>query len=94
MEDAATAEVSRSQLWQWMRHQITTAEGIKVSKEYALRILEGETSKLEEAAPKGNKFRQAAQHFSTQITGEDYTNFLTILLYDDITKINSKSAKL
>ncbi|KAK9388678.1 malate synthase [Lipomyces mesembrius] len=94
MEDAATAEVSRSQLWQWVRHQVTTAEGIKVSKEYALRILEEETSKLEKSAPKGNKFRQAAQHFSTQITGEDYADFLTTLLYDDITKINSKSAKL
>ena len=35
MEDAATAEVSRSQLWQWARHQVPTAEGKRVTKDYA-----------------------------------------------------------
>ncbi|KAK9480995.1 malate synthase [Lipomyces japonicus] len=93
MEDAATAEVSRSQLWQWVRHQITTAEGIKVSKEYALKVLAEQTQKLAASAPPGNKFNQAAAYFGTQITGEDYADFLTTLLYDDITKI-SKPAKL
>ncbi|KAK9453655.1 malate synthase [Dipodascopsis uninucleata] len=91
MEDAATAEVSRSQLWQWVKHGITTSDGIKVTKDYALKILNEETEKLEKAAPKGNKFRQAGAHFATQITGEDYADFLTTLLYDDITKVATGS---
>ncbi|KAK9474380.1 malate synthase [Dipodascopsis tothii] len=91
MEDAATAEVSRSQLWQWTKHQITTAEGKKVSKPYVLQILKEETEKLEAAAPAGNKYKLAASHFATQITGEAYADFLTSLLYDDIVKVDSQA---
>ncbi|KAK9380130.1 malate synthase [Kockiozyma suomiensis] len=94
MEDAATAEVSRSQLWQWVKHGVTTAENIKVTKEYALRILSEETDKLEKSGVKGNKFRAAEKYFATQITGEDYADFLTTLLYDEIVSTTSASAKL
>ena len=77
MEDAATAEVSRSQLWQWCRHSVGTAEGKKVDKTYAQRLLKEETEKLASKAPKGNKYLLAAQYFSGQVTGEDYADFLT-----------------
>jgi malate synthase len=76
-EDAATAEVSRSQLWQWARHGISTAEGKKVDKAYNLRILKEETEKLAQKAPKGNKFHLAEKYFASQVTGEDYADFLT-----------------
>jgi len=85
MEDAATAEVSRSQLWQWVRHGITTSEGKKVDKAYALRLLKECTEGLAAKAPKGNKYQLAAQYFAGQVTGEDYADFLTTLLYDEIT---------
>jgi malate synthase len=77
MEDAATAEVSRSQLWQWSRHQVPTAEGQKVTKDYALKLLKEQTQKLAEKSPKGNKFALAAKYFEGQVTGEDYAEFLT-----------------
>ncbi len=77
MEDAATAEVSRSQLWQWVRHGITTAEGKKVDKLYALKLLREQADELAKKAPSGNKYHLAAQYFSTQVTGEDYADFLT-----------------
>lgn len=77
MEDAATAEVSRSQLWQWVRHGVTTAEGKKIDKQYALRLLKEQADELSSKAPKGNKYQQAAQYFSSQVTGEDYADFLT-----------------
>jgi malate synthase len=77
MEDAATAEVSRSQLWQWVKHGITTAEGKKIDKAYALKLLREQADALQKKAPKGNKFHLAAQYFSTQVTGEDYADFLT-----------------
>lgn len=76
-EDAATAEVSRSQLWQWVRHGVTTAEGKRVDKAYALKLLKEEVDQLAKTAPQGNKFHLAAQYFSGQVTGEDYADFLT-----------------
>ena len=76
-EDAATAEVSRSQLWQWVRHGVTTAEGKRVDKAYALKLLKESAEQLAKGAPAGNKFHLAAQYFSGQVTGEDYADFLT-----------------
>ncbi|KAF2017198.1 malate synthase-like protein [Aaosphaeria arxii CBS 175.79] len=87
MEDAATAEVSRSQLWQWSRHQVKTAEGKTVTKDYALKLLREQAQKLGEKAPKGNKFPLAAKYFEGQVTGEDYAEFLTSLLYNEITNV-------
>ncbi|KAI1434804.1 malate synthase, glyoxysomal [Xylaria sp. CBS 124048] len=89
MEDAATAEVSRSQLWQWVRHSVTTAEGKRVDKAYALRLLKEQTEQLASRAPKGNKFALASRYFGSQVTGEDYADFLTTLLYNEITAIGS-----
>ena len=85
MEDAATAEVSRSQLWQWSRHGITTAEGKKIDAAYAKKLLKEQADDLSQKGPNGNKFQLAAQYFSSQVTGEDYSEFLTSLLYDQIT---------
>ncbi|KAI9747072.1 MAG: hypothetical protein M1835_002232 [Candelina submexicana] len=93
MEDAATAEVSRSQLWQWCRHGITTAEGKKVDKAYAQKLLKEQADSLASNAPKGNKYHLAAQYFAGQVTGEDYADFLTSLLYNEITTVGP-AAKL
>lgn len=93
MEDAATAEVSRSQLWQWCRHGVVTAEGKTVDKEYAQKLLKEQTDELAAKAGRGNKYHLAAQYFAGQITGEDYADFLTSLLYNEITTVGA-SAKL
>jgi malate synthase len=77
MEDAATAEVSRSQLWQWVRHNVKTAEGKTVTKEYMNKLLKEETDALIAKAPKGNKYALSAKYYGTQVTGEDYADFLT-----------------
>lgn len=87
MEDAATAEVSRSQLWQWCRHGVKTKEGKTVNKEYALKLLKEQTQALEAKAPKGNRYKEAADYFAGQVTGERYDEFLTSLLYDEITTV-------
>ncbi|KAN0067158.1 Malate synthase [Elaphomyces granulatus] len=84
MEDAATAEVSRSQLWQWVRHNVNTAEGKKIDKAYALRLLQEQADSLGRKAPEGNRFQLAARYFATQVTGENYADFLTTLLYNEI----------
>ncbi|KIV90711.1 malate synthase, glyoxysomal [Exophiala mesophila] len=89
MEDAATAEVSRSQLWQWVRHGVKTAEGKTVDKAYALRLLKEQAAELSAKAAKGNKYQLAARYFENQVTGEDYADFLTSLLYNEITTVGS-----
>lgn len=56
---------------------MTTAEGKKVDKAYALKLLKECTEELAAKAPKGNKYQLAAQYFAGQVTGEDYADFLT-----------------
>ncbi|KAK4914943.1 Malate synthase, glyoxysomal [Elasticomyces elasticus] len=89
MEDAATAEVSRSQLWQWCRHGVKTSEGKTVDKQYALKLLHDQAEELASKAPEGNKFSLAEKYFATQVTGEAYDEFLTSLLYDEITTVGT-----
>lgn len=93
MEDAATAEVSRSQLWQWCKHGVKTSEGVTVDKGYALKLLREQADELASKAPKGNKFQVASRYFEGQVTGEDYADFLTSLLYNEITSVGP-AAKL
>merc|ERR1712080_541169 len=63
MEDAATAEVSRTQIWQWVTHGAKTDKGELITKEYVAKLLQEEYSKLEKAAPSGNKFKRALEYF-------------------------------
>lgn len=93
MEDAATAEISRSQLWQWARHQPKTAEGKTVTAQYLLQLLDEEVDKIrKQLGPKyaSSKFDAAKAAFATNITGQKYDEFLTTLLYDDIVTVNSR----
>jgi hypothetical protein len=49
MEDAATAEISRSQLWQWARHGAATLEGRRVTAGWALELLADEAARVRAA---------------------------------------------
>lgn len=82
------------QLWQWAKHGVRTVEGKKVTKELNLQLLKETTEKLASKAPAGNKYHLAARYFATQITGEDYADFLTILLYNEIVTVGGAAAKL
>jgi malate synthase len=46
MEDAATAEISRSQLWQWVRHNARTREGRVITAEWVAQCLDEEVAKF------------------------------------------------
>lgn len=92
MEDAATAEVSRCQLYQWVKHGATLSDtGDKVTPELTSKILNEQVAKLKASSPLGdkNKFDVAAKYFLPEITGEHFSEFLTSLLYDEIVTINS-----
>ena len=66
-----------------------TADGKKVDKQYALKLLKEQATQLASKAPQGNKFHLAAQYFAGQVTGEDYADFLTSLLYNEITQVGT-----
>ena len=46
-------------------------------KQYSLKLLYEQADKLEKEGPRGNKYKLAAKYFATQVTGEDYAEFLT-----------------
>ena len=60
-----------------VRNCVETKEGQKINKDYALKLLYEQADVLEKNGPKGNKYKLAAQYFATQVTGEDYSEFLT-----------------
>ncbi|CCD25596.1 malate synthase MLS1 NDAI_0F02780 [Naumovozyma dairenensis CBS 421] len=86
MEDAATAEVSRCQLYQWVTHSVMTSDGIKVTPQLTSKLLKEQVDKLKQVSPVGNqnKFDLAAKYLLPEITGEKFSDFLTTLLYDEI----------
>jgi len=95
MEDAATAEISRSQLWQWAHHGSRTSDGKNVTGEYLLKLLDEEVAKLEkQLGPQRfgtSKYSLAKRYLANQITGKDYSDFITTLLYDEITSVHNKA---
>jgi malate synthase len=81
MEDAATAEISRSQIWQWIRHG-------KFTREHVARVLEEEMEKIraevgEETWQKGRPDDTKAI-FEKVSLGEEFPDFLTLPAYDYI----------
>ena len=83
MEDAATAEISRSQIWQWIRSpKGVLADGRKVTVELFRGLLAEELRKAKAAGAEG-KLDEAAALFD-QITSGDYVEFLTLPAYAKI----------
>lgn len=85
MEDAATAEISRSQVWQWIHHGTRMSDGRTVTRELAERVLaEEERALLEEAGAgtgRAARVQEAAELFRSVALGEDYPTFLTVPAY-------------
>lgn len=87
MEDAATAEVSRTQIWQWVTHGAHTDKGKPITKAYIKQLLEEEYNKLLQTSKPGNKFKQAFAYFAPEALAEKYSDFVTTLIYDDVTTV-------
>ncbi|HXY71726.1 MAG TPA: malate synthase A [Actinomycetota bacterium] len=82
MEDAATAEISRSQVWQWIRHGTRMDDGRTVTAELAQTILEEETQRLRdtlgEAGYAEARIAEARQLFERVALSREFIEFLTI----------------
>jgi malate synthase len=89
MEDAATAEISRAQVWQWIRHGARLADGRSVDAALCRAMLGEELEKLraaagDEAYDRG-RFAEAAELFRELIEAPRFVEFLTLPAYDLIT---------
>ncbi len=86
MEDAATAEISRAQLWQWIRHGARSGDGSRITAERFDRALAGELDVI--AGQVGARrfgsghFATAAKLFGDMIRKSDFDEFLTLPAYD------------
>ncbi len=86
MEDAATAEISRAQIWQWIRHKAKLADGRAIDKALCRKLLDEELRKLAalagpDAYAKG-RYKDAAKIFDELIEAERFPEFLTIPAYE------------
>ncbi|GJG87716.1 malate synthase [Gemmatimonadetes bacterium T265] len=82
MEDAATAEISRAQLWQWVHRGVTTADGTRVTPEHYRAVRTAELDALEaERAGTGHRLAAAAALLDRLVLSEKFEEFLTLGAY-------------
>src|SRR4051812_21757133 len=90
MEDAATAEISRTQIWQWLKHRASLDDGTPVTRELVAKRVEEEYARVrqEVGAARFDRghFPEARKLFEQVATSEDFEDFLTIPAYDVLVK--------
>ena len=85
MEDAATAEISRSQIWQWLHNDIALTDGPRVTRELVEQIIAEELEKIREqlgAAYDQGQYEQARSLFTEVALADQYVDFLTLPAYE------------
>jgi malate synthase len=96
MEDAATAEISRSQIWQWIRSPKGVLEdGRKVTKELFRKLLPEELAKVRALLGAdgwaAGRYDDAAKLFDRLITSDEYVDFLTLPGYEWLTRTSRET---
>jgi malate synthase len=84
MEDAATAEISRAQVWQWIHHGAKFPDGRPVTLPLARAALAEELAKLKPERYAAGRLKEAADLFDAMLASERFTEFLTIPAYERI----------
>jgi malate synthase len=84
MEDAATAEISRSQLWQWIRHGARTESREAITLTRCRQILEEERARLEREGADPNRVGIAAQLLDSMFSAKEFPEFLTLAAYQKL----------
>jgi malate synthase len=88
MEDAATAEISRTQVWQWIRHGARLEGGPRVTPELFARIRDEELAAIRAQAGetrwRAGRYERAAEIFESLATADELADFLTIPAYDEL----------
>ncbi len=90
MEDAATAEISRTQIWQWIHHKATLDDGRIVTKALVERCVGEEYGRIREevgaARFDGGRFPDARKLFERVASSAELLDFLTLPAYDILVK--------
>jgi malate synthase len=86
MEDVATAEISRSQIWQWVHNAARLSSGEPVDADLVRRIADEEMQQLRtvmgEQAYDAGRFKEAREVFEQVALADDFVDFLTLPAYD------------
>ncbi|ONK57966.1 uncharacterized protein A4U43_C09F6260 [Asparagus officinalis] len=99
MEDAATAEISRVQNWQWIKHGVELdgdGVGVKVTRELFGRVVEEEMERVAREVGKERfergRFREACRIFARQCVSEELYDFLTLDAYNNIVVMHPRAS--
>ena len=90
MEDAATAEISRSQVWQWIRHGGTLDDGTPITPELVRRLDDEELEKIREEIGDDEWFERegrpdlSRELFEQVALADELPEFLTLVAYDKL----------
>jgi malate synthase len=88
MEDAATAEISRAQVWQWIWHGAALPDGRKITVDLSRAMLQEELSRIRagvgEQQYSHSQFDLAQSLFDSIITSEEFVQFLTLPAYQHL----------
>jgi malate synthase len=94
MEDAATAEISRTQVWQWMKHNTKLNDGRLIDASLCRKIIDEELEKTKAvvgaARFDGGRYSEAATMFRDLLEANDPADFLTLPAYDWIVQHESE----
>ena len=86
MEDAATAEISRTQIWQWVHHGAKLEDGTTVTAELVRQVLDEETAKIREQVGeetwKAGRPAETREIFDRVALSGELIEFLTLPAYD------------
>ena len=86
MEDAATAEISRTQVWQWIRHRAVLDDGSRITAERVIAVIDREMEKIHETVGEprftAGHFAEARDLFQQLVTATELTEFLTLPAYE------------
>ena len=96
MEDAATAEISRTQVWQWLRHGASLDDGRPVTASLVRDAMQQETAALRALItdPESlRRFDDAAGIFETITTSDTLEEFLTLPAYDQLCRYERKEER-
>jgi malate synthase len=94
MEDAATAEISRAQVWQWRRHGARLEGGPTIDDALVERLLEEELTRIRETVGEqryaDGRFAEAAALLRDLVLADEFTEFLTLPAYERVTTLTER----
>ncbi len=92
MEDAATAEISRTQIWHWLHHGAALEDGSRVTRELVERVLDEEMARVRQALGEerfaSGRFDEATRLFLRVATAPALEEFLTLSAYGPLCRIH------